>query len=1016
MGINRKLKKRGIFFSMDALIALLIILIVILIAVPNLKQNKIESKIDEDILVSLSSISAQEFDNVYVQSLIASGIISEPNKSLLEQIGNFYVTNITIASNIVSEFLSTIDTKDNIGIWLENNLVSSKNSTAIENARQIEASRQIISGVMLGQNITGYSARAFLSSNVRNAYSYFGGYAGDGNITLTSEYNGTITDANLELASNKDFQLYINGLYADNFTKSPSTTTPSTYDLSNHIDKFQSGTNHLEFIAKELYIAGGFLKVNYESEPVISEKKQYFQGVQGLINLYDGLFIPGTPTSMEINLDLESNFTTFLNIGNVSVYNGTTNGRQIITIPNSVLSSLLNYNQLANKTTPIRLGLRNVSLIYTNQKLEVLSVVDLSGSMENNCPGGSANPGETPCKINDAINATDSLITAVLNISGNRVSLIGFEDYAKKADFHNLSNNSVSLRNIPNNAWNADGSTCVCCGILKANSCYDKEIFYDNFNNQTDGSNPLGWTISQTGATVDITTSSLEGDRSTVIARTGSNNPSFTHIFNPQEDRTNIEFLVRHDTGSSGRFRLDIEGLDSSNNYQDYIILKMYNGQIRNVDTAITPYSLNALYKIRIELNPGSNTYSLYVNDSLISSSLSTFSTRSNVARLSFRTENSQINYKIDAINISLSQKLCDIESNRTREMIVMSDGEANLACGLDPSPDWDGDSDTIDDPQDQAIQAACIAKSEHNITVHAIALDVSQGSLAEQTMQGIAACGNGGFYASNVTQLTQIYSQITKSIIATYSAQTFNSSAGHTRLYPNSYISLNYNQEQDPFGIPITIEKEFSNSTSVNFSIPSESTPVSITAISYSGDKWTNKVVLNNQTVYNLSSYGINYIELGDPYAIRINPELLLENNTLSLTASLGATANETSSSNNKVIYTIVKNMSAYSPISANRNGCTWNLFFEDNTNITTSIPQNYTGLNSCIYSPSTIIYDVNDALQSAVYNLFRQLDLDLDGRIDFIFKQNEVTIDTTEVQGIPFPWSTEIQIRRWI
>ena len=70
-------QKKGIFFSIDALIALLIIFLVILIAIPTTKQNKIESKIDEDILVSLSSISAEEFDNSYVQSLISSGVIDD---------------------------------------------------------------------------------------------------------------------------------------------------------------------------------------------------------------------------------------------------------------------------------------------------------------------------------------------------------------------------------------------------------------------------------------------------------------------------------------------------------------------------------------------------------------------------------------------------------------------------------------------------------------------------------------------------------------------------------------------------------------------------------------------------------------------------------------------------------------------------------------------------------------------------------------------------------------------------
>lgn len=1019
MGLNNK---RAIFFSIDALVALLIILLIILIAVPLIKQNRIESKIDQDILVSLSSITAEQFDNPYVQSLISSGIITEPNKSLLEQIGYLYVTNRTIAANITSEFLSAIKTKENVGIWLGNNLVSSKNTTPIEEARQIEASRQIISGIRLGDNITGYSARAFLSSNVRNLYSYLGGYIGDGNVTLVAEYNGTITDADLELASNKDFQLYINGVYAGNYSRSPSTTNPAAYELSSQISKFSSGKNTLEFAAKDLYIAGGFLKLKYQSEPVTSEKRQYFQGVQGLINIYDGLFVPKTPESIDITLDLESNFTAFLNIGNTTVFNGTTNGRQTITIPNTQLSSLLNYNQLANKTTPIRLGLRNVSLIYANQNIDAISVVDLSGSMAFNCPYGYQTSGASPCKINDAKNATKDLIDAILNISGNRVGLVGFEDYARRADFHNLSNNSQSLKNIVNNVWNADGYTCVCCGILKANSCFDQRIFYDNFNNQSPGSNPIGWTISGTSNSyAKITSEALEGNRAVKVVR-GTAIPYAYHKFAPQQDNISIEFKVNNSVESGNNaVKIELEATDSwGSGYNDYIIIKMSGGQIRNNDNAVTPYNLNNLYKIKISLIPGASTYSMYVNDVLVSGSLPVISTQNNIARIRFTTEGSdsnRLNYTFDDIKIELNQKLCDIQANRSREMIVMGDGEANRACGLDPSPDWDGDTITIDDPQDQAIEAACRAKANYNITVHAIALDITNGSLAEQTMQGIAACGNGGFYVSNVTQLSQIYQQITRNILATYSAQTFNSTnPQQTRLYPNSYIALNYQETQEQFGIPITIEKPFSNSTSVNFSIPQDSTPISAAAISYSGDLWTNKVILNNETIYDLSRYGSTYIDLGDPYAVRIDPKKLLQNNSLSLTIAANALGNETASSNNKVIYTVMKNISGYSPISANRDGCNWALYFEDNTNISVAIPQNYTGPNSCIYSPTSIIHDPNDAMQAAAYNLFRQLDLDLNGRIDFIFSQNEITIGTTEVQGIPYAYETEIQVRRWV
>lgn len=1012
------MKKSGIFFSVDALISFTIILMVVLLAFPLIKINKSESPIAGDILLTLSSLKVGELSNVYVQSLVLNGTLYA-NKTVLEQIGILSITDESLAKTIAAIVLEEVRTNENIGVWYENKLIFSYNRTNYENASNVFTERYIVSGLG-GLNgtglLSGYSARAYLSSTYRTVYSYFGGYVGEGNLTLTSEYNGTIGGADLELASNKDFQLYINGVYAGNYTKSQSTSIPSKYDLSEHLNKFNSGKNLIEFIAKDLYVAGGFLRIEYSSEPVISEKKQYFQGVNGLINIYDGLFVPEGLSSMDISLDLESNFTTFLNIGNVTVFNGTTDSRETITIPNSQLSTLLNYSQIINKTLPIRLGLRNVSLIYNNQKIDVLSVVDLSGSMDDNCPGGSANPGETPCKINDAKNATNELIDTILNISGNKVGLVGFEDYAKKSDFHNLSNNSQSLKTLANNVWDAGSSTCICCGILKAISCFDKEILYDDFNNQTNGSNPFGWSVSDSGAIVDITTDSLEGNKSVVIAKTGSSNPILSNRFSPQQDKLNIEFLVRQDTGTNGRFRLNVESLRFFGTYQNYIVLKMYNGQIRNNNDIITPYSLGTTYKLRIEIVPGAVTYNLYKDDSLVGSNLRVNEMSENIGKISFTTETSQINYKIDALNISLSEKVCDLENNKSREMIVMSDGEANQDCGLDPSQDWDGDNSVIGDPQDQAIEAACIANAKYNITVHSIALDVNNGSLAEQTMQGIAACGKGGFYTSNVTQLTQIYRQITRNILSTYSFQTFNSSVpSESKLFPNSYILLNYPQIINPFGVIITLEKAFLNSTSVSFSIPSGSIPLSATAISYSGDQWTNKVILNNETIYDLNDYGINYIDLGDPYAIKINAKKLLQNNSLSLTTA-SSSLNETVSTDNKVIYTISKNFSSFSPILAIAQGCIWNLRFDDNTTLITNVPSTYTGQDQC-YFPSNggFTHNSNDAFQVAVYNLLRQLDLNGNEMIDPILSEQSLQIDVSQVNGIPYTWHTEVQVRTW-
>ena len=43
------------------------------------------------------------------------------------------------------------------------------------------------------------------------------------------------------------------------------------------------------------------------------------------------------------------------------------------------------------------------------------------------------------------------------------------------------------------------------------------------------------------------------------------------------------------------------------------------------------------------------------------------------------------------------------------------------------------------------------------------------------------------------------------------------------------------------------------------------------MTVTSYSGDRWTERVGINNDVVFNLSKYNISYVELGDPFLVNI-------------------------------------------------------------------------------------------------------------------------------------------------
>ena len=86
--------KKAIFFSLDALIALIVILLSITVIYPIVKYSEKASPVPEDILKSLSVLKIGELgeNNAYVQGLIVSEEITDKNKSVLEQIGAFYVS------------------------------------------------------------------------------------------------------------------------------------------------------------------------------------------------------------------------------------------------------------------------------------------------------------------------------------------------------------------------------------------------------------------------------------------------------------------------------------------------------------------------------------------------------------------------------------------------------------------------------------------------------------------------------------------------------------------------------------------------------------------------------------------------------------------------------------------------------------------------------------------------------------------------------------------------------------
>ena len=873
--------KKGIFFSSDALIALTIVFLTIAIFTGYVSHVRKETKTPSDLINVLSNIKIGELNNSYAQNLISQGKIKNLNKTVLEQIGKFYVENQTIAEELAQSILDELEINDNIGIWYGRELIASVNESEINDAKNIEVERQTISSLIKNENgssETGFSARAYLENDVKSKYVYFGGYIGDGNITARINYSGDAENVKLEITSNEDFDVYINGNFSGHYQNSSSDFTPSVYDLSAYSSNFNSEENIIKLIGDRgsLHIAGGYLKVAFSNASLIhqEEKKYYFPGIEGLINIYDSFYLPGNLNSMDIYLHMNSSYDVFLNIGNTTLFENNTEGEDTISISNSeILSKGLDYNSLLNRTVPLRLGMKNGSYIKNiTMDADVISVTDLSGSMQGSCSidcgeseetcendcggtwiwffgyycsgGLNCDSGESTCEndcggtwespIQDAKDANKQFIDDVLNRSGNRVGLVGYSGNAEEENYHTLSEDNVSLKSEVDE-WAAGGGTCICCGVNRG---------------------------------------------------------------------------VR-------------EILDNSS-------------------------------------------------------------------------------------------------GNKYRSLVVMSDGQATYYCG-----DYDdytgsgtgGTSDQID--REWAINSSCNAYENHGITVHTVGF----GSGAdESTLQAMADCGNGNYYFSDLDNLTDIYQAIAEDILeASYEEQTIEVTDDvSVELYPDSYIEFDYTLPEIPYGLILTSEEKFYNAYEGNFSIPENSTIISARAISYSGPRWTSNTKINGNLIYNLSRYGSDYIQLGDPYSIEIPKNFIEDDNTVRVTTGLSP-ANETiGSEENKIIYKVIKNFVSYSEVASVSEGCIWNIEFEDGTTQIVDVPEEYSGDNYCYYNSSSFdiedaLENTNDASQLAVYDLFRKADFDLDGMIDVRFSENDLSISSSEIIGIPYVESTEVQIRRW-
>ncbi|MFH1229850.1 MAG: hypothetical protein V1678_05525, partial [Candidatus Aenigmatarchaeota archaeon] len=359
--------------------------------------------------------------------------------------------------------------------------------------------------------------------------------------------------------------------------------------------------------------------------------------------------------------------------------------------------------------------------------------------------------------------------------------------------------------------------------------------------------------------------------------------------------------------------------------------------------------------------------------------------------------------------------QLYGLDDPKPKFMLVMTDGQANVVCAAQ------GTGDAIAD----AIKAACDARENYGITVHAVGYSVSADG---STLQSIADCG-GGIYktSSNAEELSDFYSAVVFNVLnAVERSQALVVEEGtpfpRSVLYADSFISFNYTPiitEPGPKEILVTFETEQFENCTPEIDIYDGLRVVDAQIASFSGEHWTDLVAVDNVSVYNLSLYNTNYSTLGDPFIVDI-PSSYLSSGVHNLNLSIGDAPNQdlNCSPNNTLIYSALINSSiARTDIVPYQAGCNWTIQFEDETFINVKMPTSGGHMNCNYTNESHALTEniSNDAYNLAVYTMLNDLDFDDDGKVLLNLAEEDFQIAVTLATNLPYmngPAMMEIRI----
>jgi len=993
-----KQNKKGFFFTLDALFALVILLSVIIFipyAHVGIAPEKYKiSYLQDDMLNMMSRFKTVDINNSNINNNL-TGIRNDPTKinlaeslndqdSLLDTVGKIWaVGDIDDSRSITSFFFNEVtDPKDNVGIFFESangrDYLFLKNDTEYELARDVVARKEFVSGIKQGQSSAGYSARAYTYTTDKTKYIYFGGYVGDGNITQQFELPNTfnVEEIRIEAAIiNTRFNLSIN----DNLTypeRSASTDPfhPIFISITNQTELayLQGGLNNISLKTSEpdtrIYIAGGFILIKYKTDEIeyFKPEKKYLPIIEGTLNIYDSFYVPGNLTNLEFSFaySQEQNTTPFFRIGNTTIWRDERldrTGYNFVNLNNATIATALknngvNYNDLSKVTIPIRIGLEETALYGGGGIADAVLVTDVSGSMGTSDVNCNVSWGRT----------TDQKYAGSYSGAGAGDGQ-SLNDNQKICIYRNLTfapTTNISFWRRVRTRTN-DNLTFYIDNILKWNLSGNYGSWQRinvSYSSGFSGSHELRWCYEKDA-------SQTQYDDRVYIDNINVTNSSDV-LFNETFENGLTGWSLSNASGKCGR--LDVA---------------------KNVDSIFVDTILNATGS-----HVGLTSYNTYMSDVEIQD----LTDNATLLKNEINAYSSGGSTCISCGILNATKILDTVPEGRFRAMLMMSDGRANkMIDGTGPGDDGAG-SGYSSPSGGEATNKACEARNEtNNITMFAVgfgsaadidqvkriacwncsAYDPTYGSCSNSNMSAkpppnspcwiqnitlrngtVTTCLNSRWASSNdYADLERIYREFAEEILhLAYSNQTIEASEDVFSNLINGSANIDYELDLGEYGdilggldqsMPLSVFGDFityetsgfnPSTREVNFSF-TRGSPFEVSVLSYSGPLWTRTVNINNNgtvsvDAYSIDAWGRAYGPLGDPFKINILPhDVAKSGNKNTVTLTLGANSSDQipPSESSKIIYTlIIPPTFSYSPPVASRDGCNWTIEYQNENN----------------------------------------------------------------------------------